>query len=94
MPTVDSYDKYTFQGKQYLTVRTSKNKAYEFTRLRDDEPFTFSDKWKCNGEEFGAYGVRTPQCVIEFLRENYDCANLHTDPKRIKVTRKHKTPDQ
>lgn len=75
-------DDYEFNGTQYVTVYTRDEWIYRFSRLDDDEPYTFDQKRSPDGGS----GTRdkTPQQVVEYMESNYDCAGLHREKQKHK----------
>lgn len=81
------YEKYTYKGTEYLTIKTKDGWLYRFERPSKEEegcpPFQFEKKQRADGT-WSPTDDRLPDNVVEFIETAFDAADLNARPSNLR----------
>lgn len=80
-------DEYAFSGTDYVVLQTRDGWTYRFMRPEEHEPYRFDMKQRPDGSRDHVRDTRTPQPVVAYMEERYDCAQLHPEKRRASSNR-------
>lgn len=80
---VTDYERYEYNGQEFVRVTVQDGWIYRFARAVDEEetPYTLDMKQTPSGNRTGRKNT-IPQRVREFMEENFDAAQLDPEMNR------------
>lgn len=79
---VDEVDEYAYSGTEYVLIATRDGWLYRFQRPEGGEVYCFDLRQRPDGTRDNVRRDQTPAPVVDYMREHYDCAQLHPEKRR------------